>query len=160
MPPRNPQPADRAAARIAGECLATRVRLLNRTITGIYDEKLRPLGLTAGQLNVLAMIAGRSPVSPGDVARRLNMEKSTVSRTVGRMHRNGWLDVTRGDAGRSQALTVTREGLALIEASVPSWEEAQVRARALLGPRGADSIHRIGNRVWSRLHLLEGGKQP
>ena len=41
-----------AADLIAGECLAVRVRLLNRTITGIYDEALRPLGMTVGQLNM------------------------------------------------------------------------------------------------------------
>ena len=30
---------------IARECIAVRVRMLNRIITGIYDDALRPLGL-------------------------------------------------------------------------------------------------------------------
>ena len=29
--------------RIAGDCVAVRIRILNRVITGIYDEFLRPL---------------------------------------------------------------------------------------------------------------------
>jgi len=151
MPSRNTQPVDRAAELIAGECLAVRVRLLNRTITAIYDDALRPLGLTAGQLNILVVITRRGPISPGEVARRLNMEKSTASRNIERMRRNGWLTVAAAESGRQQQLTLTRQGKTLLERSVPAWEEAQTRARAVLGQRGADSIHRVGNAVWSRI---------
>lgn len=42
---------------IDGECLAVRVRLLNRTITGIYDEALRSLSMTVGQSNILVAVA-------------------------------------------------------------------------------------------------------
>ena len=151
MPTRSTHSADRAADRIAGECLAVRVRLLNRTITAIYDDALRPLGLTAGQLNMLVFLARRSPTSPGEVARRLKMEKSTVSRNLERMRKNGWLAVTSAESGRRQHLTLTRQGCRLLEKSVPAWDEAQTRARAVLGRRGAESIHRAGNVVWSRI---------
>ncbi len=151
MPTSSTQPVDRAADLIAGECLAVRVRMLNRTITAIYDDALRPLGLTAGQLNVLVVIARRSPISPGEVARRLNMEKSTVSRNIERMRNNGWLTVTAAESGRKQQLALTRQGKTLLEKSVPAWDEAQTRARAVLGRRGAESIHRMSNAVWSRI---------
>ncbi len=151
MQTRNTQPVDRAADLIAGECLAVRVRMLNRTITAMYDEALRPLGLTAGQLNILVVIAKRGPISPGEIARRLNMEKSTASRNIERMRRNGWLTVTAAESGRRQQLSLTRQGKTLLEKSVPAWGEAQTRARAVLGRRGADSIHSVGNAVWSRI---------
>ncbi len=52
------QPGEPTAADlIAANCLAVRVRLLSRTITGIYDEALRPLGVTVGQLNILVTVA-------------------------------------------------------------------------------------------------------
>ena len=154
MPKRNPSPTDRAAETIAGECLAVRVRMLNRTITAIYDDALRPLGLTTGQLNILVVVTKRGPLSPGEVAGRLNMEKSTVSRNVERMRANGWLTITASDSGRKQQLALTRRGKRLLEESVPAWEEAQTRARAVLGQRGAASIHSLGSAVWSHL----GGK--
>ena len=44
-------------ARIAGECLAVRLRRLNREVTALYDEALRPLGLKTSQLNMLVMIS-------------------------------------------------------------------------------------------------------
>jgi len=151
MPSKNVQPVDQAADLIAGECLAVRVRMLNRTITAIYDDALRPLGLTAGQLNILVVVTKRGPLAPGEVARRLNMEKSTVSRNIERMRKNGWLNVEPAESGRKQQLTLTRQGRRLLEKSVPAWDEAQTRARAMLGQRGADSIVRVGNAVWSRI---------
>ncbi len=150
MPQKNERAVDRAAELIAKDCLAVRVRMLNRTITAIYDEALRPLGLTTGQLNILVIVTKRGPMSPGDVARRFNMEKSTVSRNVQRMRKNGWLAVTDSGSGRSQELTLTQLGKTLLEKTVPVWEEAQTRARAVLGRSGAASIHSVANTVWSR----------
>ncbi|MEE8156998.1 MAG: MarR family transcriptional regulator [Gammaproteobacteria bacterium] len=143
--------ADAAADQIAAECLAVRVRLLNRTITGIYDDALRPFGLTAGQLSILAAVARQDPISPRDIAQRLNMEKSTVSRSIDRMRRNGWLIVARAESGRGQRLTLSKKGRNLLEKSLPGWEKAQTKARALLGRRGAASIYQVGNAVWARL---------
>jgi DNA-binding MarR family transcriptional regulator len=151
MMPRKTQAVDRAADRIAGECLAGRVRMLNRTITAIYDDALRPLGLTSGQLNILVFIARRGPVAPGEVARRLNMEKSTVSRNIKRMRENGWLIVRTADEGRGQNLVLARQGKALLERSLPAWDEAQGRAREVLGRQGVESIRRIGNAMLGRM---------
>ena len=151
MSPKNSEPVYEVAEVIAAECIAVRVRLLNRTITAIYDDALRPLGLTAGQLNVLVIIARRGPISPSEIAGRLNMAKSTVSRNLARIRDNGWITVTAGESGHKQRLTLNGRGKALLERALPAWEEAQTQTKAVLGQRGADSIHRIGNTVWSRI---------
>ena len=136
---------------IAVDCLAVRVRLLSRTITGIYDQALRPLGLTVGQMNILVVVANLGPVSPCGVARRLNMEKSTLSRNVERMRAHGWLTVSPGETGRQQALEIGRAGRRLLKQSLPLWKQAQSRAEALLGRRGAQSIHRAADAIWAQL---------
>ena len=142
---------DRTVDTIASECLAVRIRLLNRTVSNIYDDALRPLGVKVSQLNVLMVVAKLGPVSPGDVARRLNMEKSTVSRNVDRMRTRGWLKVSDGDSGRKQILELGSAGRKLIEKSVPLWKKAQAQTEAVLGQQGARSIHRAANTVWARL---------
>ena len=38
---------------VARECIANKVRLLNRAVTAIYDETLRPHGLKISQMSVL-----------------------------------------------------------------------------------------------------------
>lgn len=141
----------RAADHVAGKCLATRVRLLNRTITGIYDDALRPLGMTLGQMTLLAVIARMGPIAPGRVASVLNMEKSTVSRNIDRMHGHGWVTVSPGETDRTQCVSLSAKGRRLFAKSLPLWETAQAQAESFLGKAGAKSICGVANSVWERL---------
>ncbi|MEM7235747.1 MAG: MarR family transcriptional regulator [Planctomycetota bacterium] len=124
--------------------------MLNRTITGIYEDSLRPLGVTAAQLNVLVAVAKAGPVAPGTIARRMAMEKSTLSRNVDRMRQHGWIRIQDGDSARSHKLAISRKGRTLLERALPLWEEAQERAKKLLGADGARSVLAVGNSLWSR----------
>src|SRR5437763_983032 len=117
-----------AAELIAAECLAVRVRTLNRTVSAIYDEALRPHGIRVGQLNLLVAVAKMGTARPGDLCRFLRMEKSTLSRDVELMRRNGWLLVDSSGDGRARPLKISAEGEALIEAVVPAWRQAQEKA--------------------------------
>ena len=133
------------------ECLARRVLLLSRMISGLYNEALRSLGLTVAQLNLLVLVAKRGPVSPGEAAKWLNMDKSTMSRNVRLMEDHGWLSVSPGPSGRSQLLTIEPKGRKLIEKALPLWQGAQERARELLGERGARAIYATADAVWKHL---------
>ena len=128
-----------AAELIAGECLAVRVRALNRAVTALYDEALRPHGLRVGQLNLLVAVARMGTARPGDLCRILRMDKSTLSRDVEVMRRNGWLEVD-DSGGRARPLRLSPEGHALLEAVVPAWQKAQEQARRLIGDDGAEAI--------------------
>jgi hypothetical protein len=44
---------------MARECIAVRVRLINRVITALYDEALRPFVLRISQANILSAISYR-----------------------------------------------------------------------------------------------------
>ncbi len=136
---------------ISDECLAVRVRLLNRAISAIYDEAIRPLGITVGQLNVLVAVAKLGPISPRDLARRLSMEKSTLSRNAERMRSHDWIEVQSDDSHPGLLLRARPKGLRLVEEAVPLWKDAQSRTKAMLGQRGAQSLHRVANTVWARL---------
>src|SRR5436305_5311418 len=96
---------------IAAECIAVRVRALNRAITALYDDALRPHGLRVGQLNLLVAVARMGTARPADLCRVLNMDKSTLSRDVEVMRRNGWLEVEEG-AGRGRPLLIFSDGRA------------------------------------------------
>jgi len=136
---------------MAADCLAMRVRLLSRTVTGIYEDALRPLGITVGQLNVLALVAKRSPVAPTEVAQLLNMEKSTVSRTVERMRQHDWLAVDAAGSGRHQQLSLRPKGRRLLERAAPAWRDAQRRTQERLGVRETQALRRAADAARSRL---------
>ena len=129
--------------RVAGECIAVRVRLINRVITSIYEEALRPHGIRISQGNILVVVARMGQARPADVARVLRLERSTLGRDVEVMKRAGWLESDPPEGGRSQILRVTPEGLRLLAESQPAWEKAQAEARKLLGEGGVDAIRGI-----------------
>ncbi len=121
MPPR---PAT-AVNTIARECLAKRVRRLARVVTRIYDDALRPHGVTAGQLNLLVGIAFAGAVRPVDLARALDMDKSTLSRNLQRLEEQRWIRVADGDDARSRTLTITERGERVVQDAYPAWRAAQ-----------------------------------
>src|SRR5215218_6338517 len=137
-----------AAELIAGECLGVRVRTLNRAVTALYDEALRPHGLRVGQLNLLVAIARMGTARPGDLCRLLRMDKSTLSRDVEVMRRNGWLEVDGSAGGRARPLRLNAAGQALLEAVLPAWRQAQARAKALIGDEGAAALARVVEGLW------------
>lgn len=132
---------------MAGECLAARVRLINRAITGMYDELLRPHGLRVSQMSILVAVTCRGLVKPTDLGRGLCLEKSTLSRNVDRMVHMGWLEVAPGEDGRSQQLRITAKGKRLLAKAAPAWRQAQRKARAILGEQGATAVHDIAQMI-------------
>lgn len=122
-----------ASETIAQQCLAVRLRTVNRAISKLYDRALRPYGITISQLNILVAISQHVQARQQDICRTLFMERSTVSRDVVRMQVNGWIDVTTGMDARTSVMKVTPEGKKLLEKVLPAWKTAQQRATAILG---------------------------
>jgi DNA-binding MarR family transcriptional regulator len=143
--PRRPEERSPAEV-IADECIAVRVRALNRAITGLYDDALRPLGLRIGQLNLLVAIARMGTARPSDLCRILQMDKSTLSRDVEVIRRKGWLLVEEG-AGRARPLRISPGGLSLLERAFPAWRQAQEQAGTLIGDEGAASLRQMSLRL-------------
>ncbi len=135
---------------MARGCLVARLRMLNREVTGIYDDALRPLGVKVSQTNVLTAIAKLEPVSPHVVGKLLRIEKSTLSRNLERLRARGWLRVGSGDDERSHRLQVTAKGHRLLEKALPLWKQAQKEAEDLLGKRTVEALHDTVDRMWAR----------
>jgi DNA-binding MarR family transcriptional regulator len=142
----NPQ-TSRAIDTIAHECIAVRLRVLNRVVTKVYDDALRPLGLKVSQLNILVVAAKLGLARPAQVCRLLQLDTSTLSRTVERMRSKGWLEVVPGEDARTQPFRLTAQGKRLLAQAVPAWEVAQRRATDLLGAEGNALLNRVGRKL-------------
>jgi DNA-binding MarR family transcriptional regulator len=129
---------------IARDCIAVRLRLVNRVITNVYDEALRPFGLKVSQMNILVVAAKLGVARPADVCEILQMDTSTLSRNVERMRTKGWL-VTVADAedARAQPFRITTAGKKLLERVVPQWKRAQKKATEMLGTEGVAMLGRV-----------------
>ena len=141
-----------AIDKIARSCIAVRIRLLNRLVTNLYDDALRPLGLKVSQLNILVVTAKLDLAQPAKVCDILQLDTSTLSRNVDRMLANGWLEVVPGEDGRTQPFRLTAQGKRLLERAIPAWEEAQEQAEELLGQEGVALL----TKTTGKLGLLQG----
>src|SRR5215472_16454119 len=95
---------------IARRCIAVRLRLLNRVVTNLYDEALRPLGLRVSQMNILVATAKLGLARPAQVCEILQLDASTLSRNVKPLQAHGWLEVVPGEDARAQPFRLTARG--------------------------------------------------
>src|SRR5580704_9653076 len=132
---------------IARNCIAVRLRLLNRVVTNLYDDALRPLGLKISQLNILIVTARLGLARPAHVCEILQLDTSTLSRNIKPLQAHGWLEVVADDDARAQPFRLTPQGKRLIEKAVPAWEEAQSQATELLGTEGIAVLDKATKRL-------------
>ena len=132
---------------VAQTCIAVRLRLLNRVVTNLYDEALRPLGLKVSRLNILIVTAKLDLARPSQVCDILQLDASTLSRNIERMRAHGWLEVVPEEDARAQPFRLTHQGKRLIETAVPAWEEAQRQAGELLGDEGIALLDKAAKKL-------------
>ena len=132
---------------IAKTCVAVRLRRLNRVVTNIYDDALRPLGLKVTQLNILIATAKLGLARPAQVCEILQLDTSTLSRNVKPLQTHGWLEVVTEEDARAQPFRLTAQGKKLIEKAMPAWEKAQRQATELLGSEGIALLDKAAKKV-------------
>lgn len=127
-------PRDQAAGP-AGLCTAAKVRRLSRQVSQIYDDALKPHGLTVGQFGLLACLSRRRGLAIGALAGQLAADASTVSRLVRPIADAGLITIRTDPADRrSRRVWLTDAGHAARAAAQAGWQRAQELMAARLGP--------------------------
>lgn len=122
------------------ECYCLAARRYARTVTRLFEERLRPHGLRATQFSILAALALKGPTRVGELANVLGLERTTLTRSAERLERNGWIIVGRSQDAREHPLRLTTAGRRKLEEAFPAWEEAQeFVGRELAVPSGVRS---------------------
>ena len=133
--------------KVASECVAGRLRMLNRVITNIYDDAFRPLDLKVSQMSILVATAKLGTARPSELCEHLHLDVSTLSRNVERMRARGWLEVVPDDDGRSQPFRLTPRGRKLLEKALPAWSKSQQQVKKVLGAEFVDQLNQAMKRV-------------
>ena len=132
------------AAEVAGiaeitsaSCIATRIRQLSRIISRVYDEAMRPLGITASQFTLLAQLAQQDSITARQISTTLDIKESTLSRSLKRLFALGLITIGDPLGGRrGRALHLTVKGRAVITEAHRLWQSAQQKAARMMGPEG------------------------
>jgi DNA-binding MarR family transcriptional regulator len=125
----------KAAQAMAAECLCFRARRVSRTLTRIYDEALRPLGLQATQLTLLNAVAmAGEGATMGRLADVLAMDPTTLSRNLRPLAKAGLVRAAPHPAdARVRLASLTPAGERVVEEALPLWTQAHRRVVAALG---------------------------
>jgi DNA-binding MarR family transcriptional regulator len=132
---------DGQARDVVATCLGYKTRRLARTVTRLYNDRLRPLGLNLTEMNLLAAIAAQGSAQPARLARAMELEKSSFSRNSARLVERGWVQVREQRHGRSVTLTLTAGGAEVLLRAIPAWRQAQERAQSLVAETLPDLTH-------------------
>ncbi len=132
---------------VAGQCIAVRVRVLNRVVTATYDAALRTFGLRVSQMNILVASAAFGPVRPADLCALLHLDPSTLSRNVERLKKKGLVETVPEEGSRTHRIRVLPRGVKALQDAYPAWVEAQQKSATLLGDNGVKALMEMGNRL-------------
>jgi DNA-binding MarR family transcriptional regulator len=127
----------------ASACLATRVRQLSRIVTRVYDDAMRPLGITASQYTLLAQLAARDAITAVEIGHELDIEKSTLSRNLKRLLALGHINMDPPAGRRGRGLHLTPKGQAILKDAFPIWQDAQKRAFTVMGAESRNTLDHL-----------------
>jgi DNA-binding MarR family transcriptional regulator len=127
--------------RVRDTCLCLHVQRAARALARLFDEALRPLGLTNGQFSLMMALNRPQPPAMGAVASLLAMDRTTLTAALKPLERRGLVEVTANpEDKRSRLLVLTPAGLTLLASAVPIWQRTHVELDGLLDPGGADRL--------------------
>jgi DNA-binding MarR family transcriptional regulator len=125
------------------DCLCLASRQAARRITRAFDRQLRPHGLRVTQFSILVMLILAGPLTIGELADRLGIERTTLSRNLALIESAAWITIRPGDDARSRLVAVTGKGRGVVSASLAAWRRAQAAVAAVIGPSGVDALRTL-----------------
>ena len=123
----------REAARAATRCANFNLRRASRALGQVYDAALRPLGLKGTQFSLLTALALLGPVPLSELARELGMDRTSLTRNLRPLLREGYVREDRGEDRRQRLLDLTEAGRRIYREALPLWQAVQDRVEDRLG---------------------------
>ncbi len=115
-------------------CLCARTRRAARHLTLLYEESLRPAGLTAAQFELMGALQQSSSLTQTALAEHLLLDQTTRSRNLRLSIERGWIAGTPSATDRRKiSYTLTAEGKKAWRSALPLWQAAQRQTEQRLG---------------------------
>ena len=129
------------------ECLCLASRKAARALTRAFDRELRPHGIRTTQFSILTNLLLRGPLTISALADFLGVERTTLTRNLGLIESEGWVEIRAGDDARERVVTATKKGRAVVTGALAAWRKAQHAAAAAIGKGGVDALHALARSV-------------
>jgi DNA-binding MarR family transcriptional regulator len=116
-------------------CACANIRRVDRAITQFFDKLLAPGNLHITQFTLLATITIASPITIQRLAEMMVMDRTTLTRNLEPLTRQGLVRVEMGEDRRTRVVQITQAGEEAVEKALPYWQEAQNRVIQMLGEK-------------------------
>ncbi|WP_435824929.1 MarR family winged helix-turn-helix transcriptional regulator [Nocardia rhamnosiphila] len=112
-------------------------------VTRHYDHYVAESGLKNTQYALLSYVVRLGPIRPGDLAKRMQMDASTLTRNMQPLVTQGWLNISAGQDARSRLVEATEAGHAKRAEGQRAWKEAQAALNERLGTERVAALHEL-----------------
>ena len=114
-------------------CTCGELRKAARAITLLYDNAFKSSGLLSTQFGVLHVIYNIESVRISDLADKLGMDRTTLTRNLSVLEREGFIKISEGKDHRTRNVTATQKGRNAVAKAIPLWNEAQRKVKQKMG---------------------------
>ncbi len=138
-------------------CTNLKLRQLMRRVAQHYDAELARTGLKTTQYSLLSYVVKLGPIRPGELARAMKMQASTLTRNLRPLVDAGWLELGPGADGRSRLVAATPAGREKRREAQRRWRVAQEGINAALGVARVLALHALVDECMDLLSPAAGG---
>lgn len=122
------------------DCACFNTRKVARLLGQVYDRALEPSGLKNTQFAALAVADAHEGVSITELSHEMEIERTTLTRNLQVLERDGLVRVGAGVDGRSKTIVVTAKGRRKLASAMPLWTGAQEQVLREFGGRRWKSL--------------------
>src|SRR5437763_15819511 len=102
----------------ASTCTCGELRKAARAITLLYDNAFKSSGLLSTQFNVLQAIYNIHSMRISDLANKLGMDRTTLTRNLSVLERQGFIEISQGKDHRTRMVTATQKGRSAVSKAI------------------------------------------
>ena len=124
-------------------CTNFKLRQLMRRVSTHYDAEMAKAGLKTTQYSLLSHVLKLGPLRPGELARAMTMDASTLTRNMKPLVTTGWIALDAGSDARSRVVSITKAGRDKRNEAQPHWKAAQDSINQLLGAQRVQALHSL-----------------
>ena len=140
-------------------CTNLKLRQLTRMATRHYDRYIAETGLKNTQYALLSHVVKLGPLRPGDLARHMHMDASTLTRNLQPLAAQGFLKTAAGSDSRSRLVEATELGITKRAEAQRAWQAAQNALNARLGEQRVVELHALLDACIAGLDDETGGEK-
>ncbi|WP_077034170.1 MarR family winged helix-turn-helix transcriptional regulator [Pelomonas sp. KK5] len=124
-------------------CTNLKLRRLTRLVSAQCEPFFSASGLTTTQYSLLGHVEQLGPIAPGQLAREMDLDASTLTRNLQPLLGAGLAELLPGEDARSRIVQATPAGRALRAEVKAQWKRAQLSINAKLGEARVQRLHEL-----------------